>query len=150
MALGGGGTGVATAAPAAETARTGTPVTAIAGTWAWRDLDEALATSDAPIPVRIAVSGGRPVVVFPGQAPVKGRWTASTRILRVTVPRTLTGTTTVVPVLYVLEGRVLEGPHARRGQDQDPRRRLRRAEHRAGRADGGAELGARRPRRRHR
>ena len=109
MALGGGGTGVATAAPAAETARTGTPVTAIAGTWAWRDLDEALATSDAPIPVRIAVSGGRPVVVFPGQAPVKGRWTASKRILRVTVPRTLIGTTTVVPVLYVLKAGVSKG-----------------------------------------
>lgn len=107
MALGGGGTGAATAAPAAETARA--PVSTIAGTWAWRDLDEALATSDAPISVRIAASGGRPVVVFPGQAPVKGRWNATTRIMRVTVPRPLIGTTRVVPVLYVVEARFSKG-----------------------------------------
>ena len=107
VALGVGGTASATAAPVSETART--PVTAIAGTWAWRDLDEALATSDAPITVRIATSGGRPVLVFPGQAPVKGRWTPRTHILRVTVPRTLIGTTQVVPVLYVLKARASKG-----------------------------------------
>lgn len=108
VALGIGGTGAASAAPVSETARS-TPVASIAGTWAWRDLDEALATSDAPISVRIAVSGGRPVVVFPGQPPVKGRWAARTRILRVTVPRTITGTTTVVPVLYVIKAGVSKG-----------------------------------------
>ena len=102
MALGAGGTGAAAAAPAARAAR-GTPVTAIAGTWAWRDLDEALALGDAPIPVRITVSGGRPVVVFPGQGPIAGRWSSRTRILRFTVPRTITGTATVVPVLYVVK-----------------------------------------------
>jgi hypothetical protein len=104
-ALGAGG---AAGAPVAETARS-TPVTSIVGTWAWRDLDEALATSDAPITVRIAASGGRPVLVFPGQAPVKGRWTPRTHILRVTVPRPLIGTTQVVPVLYVLKAGVSKG-----------------------------------------
>ncbi len=107
MALGGGGTGVATAAPIVETARA--PVSTIAGTWAWRDLDEGLARSNAPVPVRIAASAGRPVLVFPGRPPVKGRWNRSKRILRVTARRPLTGTSRVVPVLYVLKVRSSKG-----------------------------------------
>ena len=109
MALGGGGAGVATAAPAAQTARATTPVTVLAGTWAWRDLDEALATSDAPFEVRITVSGGRPVLVFPGQRPVRGRWNPRTRILRATAPRPLIGTPRVVTVLYVVNAGASRG-----------------------------------------
>ena len=81
----------------------------LAGTWAWRDLDEALATSDAPFDVRITVSGGRPVLVFPGQRPVRGRWNPRTRILRATAPRPLIGTPRVVPVLYVVKAGASRG-----------------------------------------
>ena len=102
MALGDAGAGAA-AAPVAQTARA--PISTIVGTGAGRDLDEALASSNAPISVRIAASGRRPVVVFPGQAPVKGRWNPSKRVLRVTVRRPLTGTTRVARVLYVVRVR---------------------------------------------
>ncbi len=86
-------------------------MSAITGTWAWQDLDEALSSDGKPVPVRIAVSNGRPVLVFPGQRPVKGRWAPGARRLTVTAVRPLTAPAgAVASVRYVLK---VTGPPAR-------------------------------------
>lgn len=91
---------MAAAAPAAEQART--PVGTLAGTWAWQDLDEALSADGSSVSVRIAISQGRPVLVFPGQRPVKAGWQPGSRRLVVTARRALADRSGTVTVRYVL------------------------------------------------
>lgn len=103
------GAGASAAAGAEESARVSLPATAIAGTWAWQDLDEALSFTGAPVQVRIATSGGRPVVVFSGQRPVRASWNGKRKRLRFTATRVLAGTTRSVTVRYSLRASTAGG-----------------------------------------